>query len=310
MITDHSYIFQIVELAINYVEFLSITPPPFQNQPDWAPQEVISHILSYTDEETLLGASMVCKSWEAAAATVDSFWRKKFYIQFVFFGETEWKKHFGDVVSPPSDVNYKDIYTRVSEFTRKWPKQWDKKMVWLQPEIETVAPKLRMFWVDRVGSFHKQVLTDIVKFNDASKKSCFVCMTPDIVPGTCNQKYLVQKRLVHAFGGSIPTIDCAVIGIWLKSLEGKHIFTKRVEKYLTRSGMGMYTDYEKYSLRVHSRCQEFLYDSGDLIVSYGGDQVVHCQDLADGDRNDRVVSVIETHCSYDVDIGAAAMLKL
>jgi len=57
------------------------------------------------------------------------------------------------------------------------------------------------------------------------QESCWVYLTPDVVPESRERPYEEQKKLANAFGGEVPDLADAVTGIFMKFLcSGKRIF--------------------------------------------------------------------------------------
>jgi F-box associated protein len=211
----------------------SSDPCVISGLPNDALGEIFSHLGS-----TVFRIAEVCKKWrDLPSKGKELLYKRIFYREFVFFGPEEWKKNFGDPGTVPK-INYEQAVKEAFTFASKWPKEWDKKMVWLQTrEIlqeqlekqpahilitprkigELVAAKLggccdpsgyRYVW-DK--GFHEHGENSV-------EESCWVYMTPDVLLGSRGKAYEEQKKQAENFGGEVPELVLAATGILLKGL--------------------------------------------------------------------------------------------
>jgi hypothetical protein len=208
------------------------------SQEHFLPPDVSYVIFSYLDGRTIHLISGVCKGWrdlvKSDGDTAKNLWEKIFYRNFVFCGPEEWKEKIGDPGPVPA-IDYSQAVKEALIFSSKWPKEWDRKMCFLQPkEIlplekesfvpltprkigELVAPKLgtechptgyRYFWPEALKEHGDKPI----------KESCWVYMTPDVVPDSRGKAYEVQKKQAKDFGGEVPELVLAITAIFLKYL--------------------------------------------------------------------------------------------
>jgi hypothetical protein len=202
--------------------------------------DVLGTIFSHLDSVALGRVFKVCKGWQELSG-VERLWEGIFYREFVFFGPREWKENFGDPGAVPV-INYQQTVKEIFAFTSKWPKEWDRKMVWLQPKDilqpnatervpltpikigALVASKLggecnptgyRFFWPAALQEHGGKLL----------QESFWGCMTPDVLPKSRGESYDVLCRFAREFGGETPEFSPAVTCIFLKSMEGKRVFS-------------------------------------------------------------------------------------
>lgn len=205
------------------------------------PDEILGEIFSHLDVRALAKhASLVSKKWHKVTNDHENLWKARFCKEFVFFGENEWIKNFGDPGKLPP-ISYKSLFREAINFTKKWPSNWDKKMFWLQPkdilrkgakEREALTPQLigemvapKMNSSNYPGNRFNP--TGYSKFslgehgNRVIQESCWAGMTPDVIPNSKGKSYTKQKKMVNDFGGDVPELLYAATGIFLKSLSTK-----------------------------------------------------------------------------------------
>jgi hypothetical protein len=208
----------------------------FDSQECSLPSEVEFMIFSHLDGRTAHLISGVCRKWRDLVKpdTAQSLWKKIFYRNFVFCGPKEWKKEIGDPGPVPA-IDYNQAVKEAHIFSSKWPPEWDKKMCFLQPKDilpideesrvpltarkigELVAPKLGPecdptgynddFWVE---AFELCGDTPI-------QETCWVYMTPNIIPDSRGRVREKHEKLLADFGGEVPRFVCAVTALFLQA---------------------------------------------------------------------------------------------
>ncbi|MBS0655226.1 MAG: F-box protein [Verrucomicrobia bacterium] len=209
------------------------------------PLEMIFQILLRCDHVGALKASRVCKSWQALStdsSTAQDIWKNIFYKELVFAGEREWGELGYKVTLPERD--YRQVTLEALKWAHdKWPKNWDRKMMFFCPkEIVSLAtgvaapaspvkigavigPLLgpdcnatgyRYFWPKALQAHGGKTL----------QESCWVYMTPDVIPDSTWKDYGTQCDMAKAFGGGVTDLPSVVTGTLLKDYAtGKRLFS-------------------------------------------------------------------------------------
>jgi hypothetical protein len=198
------------------------------------PQDMICRVFSCLDGQSLESASLVNRSWQQITKC-EELWKAVFYRELVFFGEKEWKESFGDPGDLPK-ISYEKVCRNSFAFASKWPKEWDRKMMWLQPQMIQNESQRIMITPNEIGKLvasklgkecndtgYYIVCGDALQEygNIATQKSCWIYMTPTVIPGSEGKDYRTNVVQAETFGGELPGLLHAVTAIFLKYLSAR-----------------------------------------------------------------------------------------
>ncbi|MCB1115478.1 MAG: hypothetical protein KDK71_03315 [Chlamydiia bacterium] len=187
----------------------------------------------------------------------------------IAFGRAKWEKYFGDLeAEPPLPANIDEILNSPCPF-------WSGKKV-RETHLLVLVPQTvngRVFCLDSLSELiknpkigHKtqyRAYYDEIKKELGSKSvpSHWVLMTRDVIPGSRNKTYDVQKRLVqsHAQKTKLP----------YKMLTALDAATAILTHYV-ETGKRIYKPYLMFTYGASTRCQEIL-GSRETIVIGGFD---------------------------------------